>query len=161
MIYALTICQPYASLICLPASDRRHKRVENRTWSTSYRGPLLIHAGKSKQFLWLEAGTLRDARYGLGPDDMPMGAFVGIARLVDCVPILYQATPRRLPVVPFESRQKYPWLQAHAHTEGPVCWVLEDVRKFAAPVPTSGSQGLWYAPLEQVRPSIEATGFVL
>lgn len=49
---ALTICQPYAALICLPSTDWRHKRVENRKWFTSYRGPLLIHAGKSRD--WLE-----------------------------------------------------------------------------------------------------------
>lgn len=27
------------------------KRVENREWPTSYRGPLLIHAGKSREWL--------------------------------------------------------------------------------------------------------------
>lgn len=42
----LTICQPYAALIMLPDDDDRAKRVENRTWSTNYRGPLLIHAAE-------------------------------------------------------------------------------------------------------------------
>ena len=37
----LTIWEPWASLIALGV-----KRVENRGWSTAYRGPLLIHAGK-------------------------------------------------------------------------------------------------------------------
>lgn len=38
---ALTISQPYASLIA-----RGEKFVENRRWPTPYRGPLAIHAGK-------------------------------------------------------------------------------------------------------------------
>jgi hypothetical protein len=36
---ALTIRQPWAWLIV-----HGHKDLENRTWCTSYRGPLLIHA---------------------------------------------------------------------------------------------------------------------
>lgn len=52
---ALTICQPYPHLICTPQSDLKdgdvRKRVENRTWGTSHRGPLLIHAGRSKAWL--------------------------------------------------------------------------------------------------------------
>lgn len=37
----LTIRQPWASLIILG-----YKRFEFRSWKTSYRGDLLIHAGK-------------------------------------------------------------------------------------------------------------------
>jgi hypothetical protein len=36
---ALSVKQPHATLICAGV-----KRVENRTWTTSYRGRLLIHA---------------------------------------------------------------------------------------------------------------------
>ena len=43
---ALTIHQPYAELI-----RRGEKVIENRTWPTSYRGPLAIHAGGSVKFL--------------------------------------------------------------------------------------------------------------
>lgn len=38
---ALTIWQPWAWLIVTGT-----KPVENRTWATDYRGPMLIHAGK-------------------------------------------------------------------------------------------------------------------
>lgn len=51
---ALTVCQPYASLIA-----RGKKRVENRTWSTSYRGHLYIHAGKSRKWLSSEMDAPR------------------------------------------------------------------------------------------------------
>ena len=39
---ALSIKQPWAWAII-----HAGKNVENRTWATSYRGPLLIHAGKT------------------------------------------------------------------------------------------------------------------
>ena len=39
---ALTITQPWATLIAIGA-----KRFETRGWSTPYRGPLAIHAGKN------------------------------------------------------------------------------------------------------------------
>lgn len=40
---ALTLHQPWASLIAVGA-----KRIETRSWSTTYRGPLAIHAGARK-----------------------------------------------------------------------------------------------------------------
>jgi hypothetical protein len=42
----LSIRQPYASLIC-----RGIKTIENRTWDTTYRGKLLIHAS-GKPLAW-------------------------------------------------------------------------------------------------------------
>ena len=38
---ALSIMQPWAWLIA-----NGHKDIENRSWPTRYRGPVLIHAGK-------------------------------------------------------------------------------------------------------------------
>ncbi len=93
---ALTICQPYAEMIACG-----EKTIENRTWPTSYRGPLAIHAGKSRA--WLEAEDERE-RPG-----MAFGAIVATARVVDCIHV------DRLS-------------EAHAanhHANGPWCWILE------------------------------------
>lgn len=38
---AITLHQPWASLVVVGA-----KTVETRSWATSYRGPLVVHAGK-------------------------------------------------------------------------------------------------------------------
>lgn len=114
----LTICQPYAHLIVLG-----EKPIENRTWFTSYRGDLLIHAGKSKA--WLD----EDDR-NLYPE-MVFGAAVGVAQLVACLKL--DAT----------WPERWAHLQDHEHANGPFCWVLEHVRRFDRPVPCSGSQGLW------------------
>jgi hypothetical protein len=125
---ALTICQPYAALIV-----RGEKRVENREWPTSYRGPLAIHAGKSRE--WLDPDD-EVAFRGVG-DPLVYGAIVGIARLVDVVHI------ERIERGDYDSF--YPWLREHPHTNGTWCWVLEAVRRFPA-VAWRGSQGLWDLP---------------
>lgn len=44
---ALSVKQPYASLICTPREDNTLlgiKDIENRTWQTHYRGKIYIHA---------------------------------------------------------------------------------------------------------------------
>lgn len=109
---ALTICQPYADLIA-----NGEKWIENRTWPTSYRGPLAIHAGKSRDWLMDDDDTT----------GMVFGAVVAVADLVDC---------RRLADLTDEQR-------AHEHAEGPWCFVLTNVRRLDHPVPVRGAQGFW------------------
>jgi activating signal cointegrator 1 len=130
---ALTICQPYAHLIAVG-----RKRVENRTWPTSYRGPIYIHAGKSRQ--WLSSDDPNpDPRenYGIPLADMAFGAVVAFAHLTDCVNYddLFEPEGKRW-------NEKYPWLRSHEHTEGPWCWVFSGVRR-VKPVEYRGAQGLW------------------
>ena len=110
---ALTICQPYAEMIALG-----EKCIENRTWPTAHRGLLVIHAGKSRN--WLEADDEREY------PGMQFGALVATAQLVDC---------RRVEDLP-------PELQGDVHANGPWCWILEDVIRIN-PVPYRGAQGLW------------------
>lgn len=133
---ALTICQPYAHLIVTPQAElpqfAKAKRVENRTWATDYRGDVLIHAGLSTNFL--SPGDRSNF------PEMAFGAVVGIARLVDCVGIGWMHG--RMLIVD-EVEQKYPWLPTHFHAEGPVGWILEDVRRLSEPIPCKGKLGLW------------------
>lgn len=73
---ALSIMQPWAWLIV-----HGHKDVENRTWHTNYRGPVLIHAGKKfdgEDDEWDWPDIAKPAEFG-------MGGIVGQAEIVDCV----------------------------------------------------------------------------
>lgn len=124
---ALTICQPYAELIM-----NGQKRVENRTWPTGYVGPLIIHAGKSRDWLWENPDKPGFDEYDLKIADMPFGAIVGIADLIACV---------RKDSIPAELS----WMKDHEHTEGPFCWVLANVRRLK-PIPYRGAQGLFEIP---------------
>jgi hypothetical protein len=130
----------------LPVSDPRHKRVENRGWGTSYRGLLLIHAGKSREWLELDPTGTFDEAYDIPVCDMAFGAAVAVARLVGVVELLARSDGKRT-IVPRWAGREWPWLAGHAHTEGPVCWVLEDVRPLPKPIPMAGKQGLWEAPI--------------
>lgn len=82
----ISIRQPWAWCIV-----HGFKPVENRTWSTSYRGPILIHTGKDVDLEGMRA--VRRIFGGLGKDPLtvpaamtlPVGGIVGRAELVDVV----------------------------------------------------------------------------
>lgn len=134
---ALTIQQPYASLIAAGT-----KWVENRTWSTQYRGPLAIHAGKGTDYI---------SRAEL--DKYPTGVVVAIASLVYVGPkIGIDYLGKSAPEKDRASKPKgCPWtwreLASHEHTRGPVCWVLSNAVKLDAPIEWKGKQRLWEFPI--------------
>jgi len=81
---ALSILQPWAWLIV-----HGHKDIENRTWSTTRRGRILVHAGKrysvrdyedDREYFY-EAQNIILPAY----DDIPRGGIVGEVDIVDCV----------------------------------------------------------------------------
>jgi ASCH domain len=78
---ALSVRQPWAWLIV-----HGYKDVENRSWATSFRGPVLIHAEKR----WTaderaQAEWVREA-YGIPVPERPdLGEIVGGSEIVDCV----------------------------------------------------------------------------
>lgn len=111
---ALTVRQPHAWAILAGI-----KPFENRTWTTRYRGPLLIHAGMS----WdrLDDGP----RYEGEPHRswLTFGAILGVADLVAVAPV-EQVEP-------------------HPTATGPRCWSLANPRWLREPVRCRGAQGLW------------------
>lgn len=118
----LTIKQPYVDHILAGL-----KTVENRNWRTSYRGPLLIHAG-----------LVEDRRSGLESIDGPgygvRGAIVGTAMLVDILS-------------PDEALEKIP-ITARRYVEGECCWLLANVRILRTPIFCRGKLGLWDYPID-------------
>jgi len=67
----LTLYQPYATLVAVGA-----KRIETRSWSTKYRGPLAIHVSKHKEIdhkLWWSepfATALEGTLVHIGPSEI-------------------------------------------------------------------------------------------
>lgn len=123
---ALSIRQPWAWLIA-----RGSKPVENRTWATNYRGPLLIHAssGMTRTEYETAKAFLNDMRLPTIRlpvfDDLARGGIVGIATLVACV-----------------RAHDSPWFA------GPVGWVLTGAR----PLPfyaVKGTLGLFEVEVAQ------------
>lgn len=85
----LSVRQPWAWAIIHGGKD-----VENRTWRSRHRGPLLIHAARTVDYddtedmvRLVQATTGEDpdriwGRYTVG---LRVGAVVGVAEMVDCV----------------------------------------------------------------------------
>lgn len=76
---ALSIKQPWAWLIV-----NGHKTIENRDWATWFRGPLLIHTGKTIDYegiLWVRRHFPAIAL----PEFFDIGGIVGEATIVACV----------------------------------------------------------------------------
>lgn len=118
------------------------KNVENRTWSTSYRGDLLIAAGVrwDNRALPFAADLAKlEARMGqtdialdpffTRPDDHPAG-IVGVVELYDVCS--YAAEH------PGEACTCPPWAALGRHH-----WRIRNPRPFAEPVPHHGYQRLW------------------
>lgn len=128
-IAALTVIQPWAGLIALPDDHPDMKRVENREWYTRHRGPLAIHAGKSR-------ARLND--FPRLPPDLRFGCVVAVVDVLDCL----KATE----ILAGQHDDRFPWLKTHQHVEGTWCWVLGNVRALAEPIEYKGGQGLWRLP---------------
>ncbi len=113
---ALTLKAPWAWAVA-----HAGKHIENRTWTTRYRGRIYIHAGLNDKC------ADRDEIAAIIGTSMPQriahGAIVATANLVD--------------VVPLES------VEGDAWAVGPYCWILEDIRPLARPRPMPGKLGLW------------------
>ena len=74
----ISVRQPWASLIANGAKD-----IENRTWPTRYRGPVLIHASQRADNVTSDE---IERRFGVRPPSvLPLGGVVGITEIVHCV----------------------------------------------------------------------------
>lgn len=112
----LTVCQPWAWAIV-----QGIKVIENRSWPTRYRDPLLIHAGKSTK--WLNTPQLPEAP---GPTDLVFGAIIGGVEILDCIPVEQ--------------------IQGERFASGPYCWILGNPWCLIHPLPLAGKLGLFEAP---------------
>ena len=121
-VKCLSIRQPWAQAIF-----ELGKNIENRTWATHYRGPLLIHASKRID---------REAMANWGrPGALATGAILGVVELTDIV-----------------EHSRSMWAAPDFYH-----WLLADARLFELPILYSGRLGLFEVEipdrvLEKVRP---------
>ena len=77
---AISVRQPWSWLICHGFKD-----IENRTWRTEYRGPVLIRASKTYD------DSIQGEHECLNGIDVPesqsfdFGGIVGVAEITDCI----------------------------------------------------------------------------
>jgi len=148
---ALSMLQPWASLVAVGA-----KKIETRSWHTSYRGPVAIHASK---------GFSLDERYAcyekafknallpfypnmLAPDPgkpyrvyLPLGCVIATAEIACCYAM----------DSPWSHDGMADWVHELSAQErefggydaGRYGWFLKDVVMLPEPIPAKGALGLW------------------
>jgi activating signal cointegrator 1 len=137
---ALTVTQPWATLIAIGA-----KHLETRTWPTSHRGKLAIHAAnrfppRARDLCHREPFRTVLAQAGIpSPALLPTGAVLATCELATIVrggrPAAL-AVAALLPVSPYE-------LWFGDFTPHLYVWVLDDVQALPEPIPARGALGLW------------------
>ncbi len=131
MVRALTIHEPYASLIIAGI-----KRFETRGRKTNVRGPLAIHAAKKPMS---EEGKKLAEEYGIIPQ---YGMVLGTVELAYCLSIIsedkavYLDDGLDLQINKWE--REFGWFE-----KGRFAWEMRVVEKFEKPIPAKGQQGFW------------------
>ena len=143
----LCVRQPWAWAII-----HAKKNIENRSWATTYRGPLLIAAGAgkvtAKRLKFVEA-YLAERRVKPDWDAMQYGGIVGIVELVDCVEDGEQTSKDRPGVM---AAIKSRWSQ------GRVAWVLKNPRPLPF-MPIKGALRL-FDPPAPVKTKLKRLGYL-
>lgn len=129
---ALSLLQPWASLVVMGA-----KKIETRSWTTSYRGILLIHASRGKGGAAI-AGMPMFRQYIPQFKELPFGAIIGEVRLVDILRIEETGlAPELLDRLSLEERA------FGDYRGGRYAWMLEDAVRWEEAIPATGRLGLW------------------
>jgi hypothetical protein len=149
---AISLWQPWAS--CMAAGVKRN---ETRSWATSYRGPLAIHAAKlwSQDVRdWVSADPFFDILKPRGSDGrsrsrpwithgdkvvpIPLGAVVCVVEIYDCVLIREDNAPSGLE------------FRLGDYTPGRYMWQTRNPRVLTTPLEFRGMQGLFEIPDSQL-----------
>jgi hypothetical protein len=121
---ALTVIQPWAWAIA-----NGIKTVENRSWSTSYRGTIYVHAGVKLLSAEFDQCARLLEKTGLprhvlpGASSLVYGALIATVEIVSC---------GRFPDDPWAAPDSSQW-----H------WKLANAKLLESPIPMRGSLGLW------------------
>lgn len=119
---ALTVKQPWAA--CLASGV---KRIENRKWRPTFRGPLLVHAGLTADPIGGPTGWLTRYRDQFGPYVLNLGCIIALATLSG----IHRAGPECGPACD-------PWGQPDVWH-----WEIGYATPLDNPIPAVGRLGLW------------------
>jgi len=160
---AITLTQPWATLVAIGA-----KRIETRSWSTSYRGPLAIHAAKGLGPVGGKRGLMEQCaiepfntvlkaagerhyaqhtslRAMAEHPFMPLGMIVATCRLVEIYPTLDRFKTLRFLDGGFGDFWELTDQERAFgdYAEGRFAWLLADIEPLPEPIPAKGALGLW------------------
>lgn len=161
---AITIWQPFASLKTCGA-----KQFETRSWATSYRGPIAIHAAQiSVPHVLKQLFPLGDWDYApdheektkflnavgnailMPMDELPLGAIIATGELIGCHEIVLhggRGMPSNAPGWLETGHGVYEPTDQELlfgdWTPGRYAWEIINVKMLPEPIPAKGKQGIW------------------
>lgn len=134
---ALTLTQPWATLVAIEA-----KRIETRSWTLAYRGPIAIHAAKGMpsyavDAFWHEPFYSTLVAAGITkPTELPRGVVLATARLV-------AVQPTSANLAEIHARMDAKEFAFGDYSPGRYMWLLDSIVRLPEPAPAKGSLGLW------------------
>lgn len=139
---ALSLIQPYATLIILG-----YKQLETRSWQTSHRGNLAIHASAGKPS-WARQVCETDlyiqralAKHGLTFDTLPRGAVLGTVGVRGMLPIDKNLISHLSPLEFACGDYSMP---------GRFAWDLFAALPLTTPIACRGALSVWEVPAEVI-----------
>ena len=124
----ITLKQPWASLIA-----HGYKKYEFRTWKTTYRGEILIHAGKGIDKKAME----RVKKYNL---EYPSSRIIAKVKIIDCIELNKSINNKLCE----ENRDVYGYNEHEGYA-----WVLSDPEILNINEEISGKLSFWEYDLKE------------
>ena len=134
---AISLLQPGATPVVLGI-----KTIETRSWTTKYRGPILIHASQGKAGR-IFADEPPFKKYIRDFNVFPFGAMIGKATITNIIRVEDLAMSDEL-----INRLAMEEKAFGDYSEGRYAWMLEDHMQFDKPVPARGTLNIWEYPDE-------------
>lgn len=141
----ISLIQPWATLIALG-----EKTIETRSWKTSFRGVLGIHASKTidKKACEIEPVKSILAKHGYTATNLPTGAILATTKLVGCYRMIDDSGQEaKLANDQIVTGKEYLFGD---YTPGRWAWDLRNVERFPNPIPAKGKLRIWEYENEEV-----------
>jgi hypothetical protein len=135
-VKVLSLLQPWATLVVIGV-----KKIETRSWNTSHRGALLIHASKGKAgSMFADKSPFK--RYIPDFNKLPFGAIIGQVELVNVMKTeALGMSDEHINKLTLEEKA------FGDYESGRYAWMLEEAVMFKQAFYCRGSMNLWNCPL--------------
>ena len=124
----LSLTEPYATLI-----KNGVKTIETRSWKTSYRGKLYIHASSTK--ISKEYRENKDLMNLVDINNLNYGYIICSCELVDCI----EMTDDFIEKVKLDNEEYISGIYAR----GRYAWILRNIEILDKPIKAKGHLGIW------------------
>lgn len=124
----LSIKEPFATLI-----KDKEKHIETRSWKTTYRGELYIHASLTKYKNESMDNSYIDSL--IKDKTLNYGYIICKCKLVDCIKI-----DKSFQEKISKNEKEY---KLGDYTEGRYAWILEDIEVLSSKIKAKGKLNIW------------------